>query len=283
MTNSVRLAMCVSMLLSGNGLRNCHAEFAPRSFELRRATEPPVIDGQTDESVWQTAQEIDEFFAYQSGGEPAAAKTSARLLWDDEFLYVALEMFDADIRPSSVTASQTGRDARLFLGDVIELFVREDRESPRYYEFEWSPKAGDVFDARFDERKFGPPGTDWNTDIISAVSVEGTINDASDLDTLWTVESSIPLSAFGPVSAGSEWTFTFARYDYFNPTSSDEQLMTSTIGDPDLPQAGFATGFHTYELYDDLQFVPEPASTAVIPVIVVLLLRKRRVSRETDH
>ena len=273
-TNRVaRYGLFVIAVLGGN---RANAEFVPQLYEARRADNPPAIDGSLDEPIWDTAHEIADFFAYQSGGEVAAAETSAKILWDDQSLYLAFEMMDVDIRPSSVTANQTGRDAQLFRGDVIEFFVREDRDSPRYFEFEWSPNGKDVFDARFDERRFGPPGTDWNTELTWAVSVDGTIDEFSDQDVGWTVEAAIPLSAFDSISTGSEWTFTVARYDYFNPISEVEQLMMSTPGDPELPLAGLTSGFHTYELYDDLKFVPEPTSFGLlVPIVIFARLRRR--------
>ena len=250
------------------------AEFIPRDFISVRATEAPIIDGQLDDAVWQSAQVIDEFFAYQSGGDPAAADTTARILWDDQSLYLGFEMQDIDIRPSSVTANQSGRDAQLYRGDVIELFVRESRDSPKYFEFEWSPD-GDAFDARFDNRKFGPPGTDWNVDMTWAATVNGTFDDTSDQDTSWMVEAAIPLSAFDEIGVGSEWTFTVARYDYFNPASDVEQLMMSTPGDPALPNAGLSSGFHSYELYDNLAFVPEPHFNWIFAAAMLLALRRQ--------
>ena len=174
-------------------------------------------------------------------------------------------------------ANRCGRDAQLYLGDVIELFVRESRDLPRYFEFEWSPDQNDVFDARFDDRKFGPPGTSWNTDIQWAVHVNGSTDDATDQDAGWIVESAIPLSAFDPITVGSEWTFTVARYDYFNAAGRTEQLMMLTPGDPDLPRAGLASGFHTYELYDNLKFAPEPLNFGVILAAMVMFLLRRSV------
>ncbi|MFC1758029.1 sugar-binding protein [Planctomycetota bacterium] len=238
------------------------AEFVPREFTARHTSVAPTIDGRVNDAVWSSAEVIDEFFAYQSGGDPAAAETTARILWDDHSLYLAFEMHDADIRPSSVTANQSGRDAELYRGDVIELFIRESRDSPKYFEFEWSPD-GDAFDARFDTRKFGPPGTDWNVEMTWAASVNGTVDDISDQDVSWTVEAAIPLSAFDDLDVNSEWTFTVARYDYFNPISDTEQLMMSTPGDAALPNAGLSSGFHTYELYDNLTFVPEPQDAKI--------------------
>jgi hypothetical protein len=213
-----------------------------------------------DDTVWQLAEPITEFFAYQGGGPPAASATSARILWDNDYLYLGLRMADADIRPSAVTSGSSGRDGRLYEGDVIEFFARPDENSPQYFEFEWSPN-GDLFDARFDTRRFGPPGTAWDTQLTAATQVDGTWDDATDQDLGWTVETRIPLDAFPPVDVGSQWRFTVARYDYFHPQYANEQLMMSTPGDPNLPNAGLTSGFHTYELYDRLVFaVPEPGS-----------------------
>lgn len=248
-----RLLPVIILLLSGVSFSN--AEFVPQNFEARHVRQPPVIDGKLNDATWSTAQVISDFFAYQSGGAPPAAKTTARIMWDERFLYVGFEMADADIRPASAIANQTGRDSQVYLGDVIELFIRPDRKSPQYFEFEWSPNGRDVFDARFEHRRFGEPGTTWNTDIRWATTVDGTIDNFRDQDNGWTVEAAIPLDGIESVVEGTEWTFTVARYDYFNPSSQTEQLMMSAIGDPDKPNAGFTSGFHSYELYDNLKFV----------------------------
>ena len=237
-----------------------HADFVPTRYEAHWTSTPPVIDGQLDDAVWQDAQLIDEFFVYQSGGDPAAADTSARILWDDDWLYVGFEMSDVDIRSSCGLMNECGHDARLFRGDVIELFIRESTSSPRYHEFEWSPHA-EEYDARFDDVRFGAPGTDWDpSGMISAATVLGTADQPGDADELWTVEVAIPLDSFElvAVTAGTEWTFTVARYDHYHqPPDSAAELMMSTPGDPDAPLGGVTHGFHTYEIYDILEFVQD--------------------------
>lgn len=246
------------------------ADFVPAVYEARQAAAAPTIDGVLDDAAWQAAEVIEPFFAYQSGGAPPAANSSLRLLWDDEFLYVAMHAEDVDIRSSCALARQCGRDASLFNGDVLELFIRPSADRTRYYEFQWSP-LGEEFDARFDTR-FGAPGTSWESGIESAVSVEGTVDDRASADTGWSVEAKIPFAALGAglVDAGTEWTFTGSRYDYFNPrTRSGPALMMSTRGDPDAPNGGVTNGFHTYEIYDRLVFVagvPEPTSQLLLSV-----------------
>ena len=186
------------------------------------------------------------------------------LVWDNDYLYLTVTMFDRDIAPSTVVSGRGGFDGPLYEGDVIELFVREQASSPQYHEFEWSPN-GDEFDARFDSVRFGAPGTRWDSGMMSAVTVDGTTDVASDEDHSWTVEAAIPLSHF---ATRDEWFFTFARYDYHPRDGGgyDADLMMSTPGDPDAPRGGVTHGFHTYEIYDVMVFVPEPQHAILLPL-----------------
>lgn len=258
-TNRCRIAsFVVSAMLAS--IAPAHAQFVPRYVQARWTDTPPVINGDLADAVWNRAQVIDEFYAYKSGGDPAAADATARVLWDDSNLYVAFQMFEVDIRSSCDLARQCGHDANLFDGDVIELFVKELPGTSTYFELEWSP-IGDTFDAQFDSR-FGPPGTSFESSLTSAVQVDGTVDNGADTDRSWSVEASIPLeslSAFSSVDGGTEWFFTVARYDYHNaPPSPLEALMMSTPGDPNAPMGGVTHGFHTYEIYDILQFTLAP-------------------------
>ncbi len=273
-TTGIGWTVAVATVTCLASIQPARSAFVPTRYEARWTSTPPVVDGQLNDAVWAEAETIDKFFAYKSGGSPAAADASARLLWDSDRLYVAFEVTDVDIRSSCGLAGECGPDARLWFGDVIELFVRESTSSPRYYEFQWSP-IGDEFDARFDFRG-GGPGSAWDSGVVSAVQVDGTVDQPSDADQMWTVEASIPLSNFqlSTVEEGTEWTFTAARYDYFNhPPAANEELMMSTPGDPDAPMGGVTNGFHTYEIYDILEFtrpVPEPASIVLVGIALIL-------------
>lgn len=271
-------ALCIAAL----GAMPSLAVFVPEVYEARRVATPPVIDGLLGDVAWATADEVEPFFKYQSGGAPPAAATSLRLLWDDAYLYVAMRAADVDIRSSCARTGACGNDAALFNGDVLELFVRTSIDSTRYHELEWSP-LGEVFDARF-ETRFGAPGTSWQSGLNVAVAIEGTVDNPSDTDLGWAVEARVPLTAFGAgvVGEGTEWTFTGARYDYNNPANlRGPELMMSTRGDPNAPNGGVTNGFHTYEIYDRLTFtaaVPEPSAGGLAMVVGVVLgaCRERR-------
>jgi hypothetical protein len=253
------------LVLISQGL--ARADFTATRFDVLRADLAPTIDGDLSDGAWSRAAVIDQFFQYRSGGDPAAAEGTARFLWDDNALYVGLEMQDIDIRSACALSGSCGNDASLFNGDVIELFIKELPGRTKYFEFEWSP-LGEFFDGRFDNamdpRWSTLPGVSWDSTATWAVQVHGTVDNPSDTDTGWTVEAVIPLADLGPISfgRGSEWYFTVARYDYFNvPAVMTPALMMSTPGDPAAPNGGVTFGFHSYEIYDVLHFsaVPEPS------------------------
>jgi hypothetical protein len=65
-------------------------------IEVRRASVRPTIDGRLTEADWKRADSVTFQFPWneQTG---AKQKTTARLLWDDQFLYISYECEDADI------------------------------------------------------------------------------------------------------------------------------------------------------------------------------------------
>src|SRR3954462_7513222 len=74
------------------------------TYEVHRTATPPRIDGRVDDAAWQSAKAVTFIFPWpnQTG---AKQKTTARLTWDDDNLYVAYECEDSD-----VTAVRTQRD-----------------------------------------------------------------------------------------------------------------------------------------------------------------------------
>ncbi|HEX3694266.1 MAG TPA: DUF5916 domain-containing protein [Polyangia bacterium] len=73
-----------------------------------RTAQPPVIDGRLDDPAWKTAQASQHFVQnFPSEGQPPSEKTTLRVLYDDEALYVA---FDCEQRRSPIAQRLTRRD-----------------------------------------------------------------------------------------------------------------------------------------------------------------------------
>src|SRR3954467_36275 len=69
----------------------------PSAFECRWADTPITLDGVADEPAWKNAQTIDAFHLPWLGDKArmGRTKTTAKLLWDREYLYFHCEMEDS--------------------------------------------------------------------------------------------------------------------------------------------------------------------------------------------
>ena len=93
-------------------------EQAPRAVASRR-TGPVTIDGRLDEDAWKAAQPITDFRQYDPNeGQPATEKTEARILVDDEAIYVGMRMYD---RQPQLIRSQLARRDESVEGDIVEV------------------------------------------------------------------------------------------------------------------------------------------------------------------
>jgi hypothetical protein len=208
--------LVVALELMAVGVSPASAQdYSPRRYEARQITTPIQIDGQLDEAAWAKADPVRDFYIYLSGGVLAPQVRTARLLWDNSFVYVGLEVLDQDIRSAGL-----GHDGALYLGDNAELFLAPTRGTPPYYEFEFSPN-GDTFDALFPG---DPDPLAYEASLLSAVTVDGSDGDDADTDIGYTVEFAIPRGSLASFTAGDEWTFLAAGYD---STRADPRPSTS--------------------------------------------------------
>ncbi len=162
------------------------------TYVCRRTKGGIEVDGKLSEEDWQRAAEVSLLENSGKGG-PLQPKTVARMLWDDEYLYVAFVAEDTDIY-----ATMRKRDDHLWTGEVVEVFVGR---TDIYVEIEVNP-LNTLFDAPIDIRgQTGTPKFDVDSlakvdfEIKHAVLVEGTVHDRSDKDRRWTVELALPHSA----------------------------------------------------------------------------------------
>ena len=78
------------------------------AYVVHRASGPMTIDGVLAESAWDRAEKAAPFVR-SLDGKPAAAATEARLLWDDDHLYVAFLCEDANVSGAFFKVVQTSQ------------------------------------------------------------------------------------------------------------------------------------------------------------------------------
>ena len=82
----------------------------PRTYVAYRTEGTLKIDGKLDESSWQKAKDTEEFEDISGKGFDAPKyKTTAKMLWDDDFLYVG-----AILEEPNITAKLTQRDTLIY-------------------------------------------------------------------------------------------------------------------------------------------------------------------------
>lgn len=97
----------------------------PYSFVVR-TPRAPVLDGKPDDVCWQSAAPISDFGLSASGGVRSGGYVTppmeVRLLWDDEYLYIAAKSWeDADWNIESHRAEATASANAFYDRDTLEI------------------------------------------------------------------------------------------------------------------------------------------------------------------
>ena len=181
-------------------------------YTVYRAGTPITIDGRLDEPAWLAAPDFGAFvFPWYVGGEKE--QTVAKMLWDDENLYVGFLCEDAHI-----WAEHTERDSSVWKDDTVEVFTAPNPDRPNAY-FNFEMNVLGIFLDQFHPDGAGVPvKEEWNGEGVRiATSIQGTLNDDSDEDQFWVLEVALPLSNFAhvakntPPKAGDVWHLNLNR------------------------------------------------------------------------
>ena len=211
------------------------------------------VDGNIHKEPWQSARWSKRFVDMVTG-DAGMYNTQTALLWNDEHLYIAFKAEEP-----FVEARLTERDSIIFLENDLELFIEgkdcyyelEVNAANTVYEvfFIWKDayKKGSRFDIpQFDVHQpqaytFGgdydrngasfwkgihPRGIRWaftNFDmpgLQTAVQVDGTLNDNTDIDKGWSLEIAIPWNSLRildtgrniPPCNGDVWNMFLGRF-----------------------------------------------------------------------
>lgn len=193
-------------------------------------SEPIQIDGVLNEAAWQRATVISNFYIPETYAT-VVSPTAARVLWDENFLYVAFDASDQD-----VWGYLKNHDDGTCREDVLEVFVQPDVEQGCYYNFEINA-LGTCLDGWIPRGKTGLIGRGvlWDCPgVKTGAKVQGTLNDWQDVDTGWQLELAIPFASLPtlnkrPPSPGDVWKIQLSRYDYSVYLPEDGRELSASI------------------------------------------------------
>jgi hypothetical protein len=190
----------------------------PRHYTCNRANTPIRVDGNLDDAAWRDAAWTGDFVDIEGAGHTAPRyRTRVKMLWDDQYLYVA-----AELEEPHVWATLTEHDSVIFHDNDFEVFLNPSGDTLNYFEFEMNAlnTGWDLFLSK-PYRQGGKADNSWEIPgLLTAVHVDGTLNDSRDRDHGWSVEIAFPWSAFGsraPVkrpAAGDAWRINFSRVEW---------------------------------------------------------------------
>jgi hypothetical protein len=218
------------------------------------ATAPYVVRRTGPERAWDSAPRSPRFVDMVTGA-PGLFDTRAAVLWDDEALHVRFW-----IEEPFVEAHASERDAIVFLENDVEVlidggdcyyelevnalgtiyevfFIWQDAYGPgsRFDVPEFDLVARHALSFAGDDDRSGPTfwrgghprGPRWAfrewdfPGLRSSVTVDGTLNDDSDVDRGWSVEIALPWAGMThlaggrslPPRPGDEWRIFFGRFE----------------------------------------------------------------------
>jgi hypothetical protein len=206
-----------------------------RHYDCVRNNGPIVIDGVGDEFAWQLAPEVGVFTRFQHDDMTPEYRTTAKMLWDEDHLYLLVAVDDPDIWS---TMEEGDKDC-LCKEETIELFIDADGDEKDYAEIHINclNTINDIWIPQNNFKYADGASVDW-TDLYAwpqegmrhAVKNYGTVNDPTDVDRGSVFELAMPWKGFGKIAGtanipprpGDVWRINVNRYE--RPRSRDGEL-----------------------------------------------------------
>ena len=245
---------------------------APERYICYRAAPGLTIDGKLDEPSWEKAPWTEFFVDIEGDLKPKPRfKTRAKMLWDDEYFYVA-----ADMEEPHLWATVTQRDVHVLVNHDFEVFIDPDGDAHEYYELEMNAfnTVWDLFLVK-PYRDLGPVSplsgsgtvspavTAWDiAGLKTAVHLRGTINNNADVDDGWSAELAFPWKILrecahrpAPPEDGDQWRVNFSRVEHhLENVGSTYQSRKGTSVDNWVWSPHRILNMHYPELWGHVQF-----------------------------
>jgi biopolymer transport protein ExbD len=196
---------------------------------IPRAQGAITVDGVLSDPGWAGAVQ-GELVTAEGGSDPLG-KAVAKMVWDDEFLYVQVAITDSD-----VVSPFKQQDDPLWKGDCVELFIDADGNRKGYVELQANP-IGITFDSWFAQTRASPGDEGWDSNMVAAAKLRGGTEAGDSGDTGWDVELAIPWAAVKgrddrmavklPPQVGDRWRLNVVRVDRKSGAKPNELAASS--------------------------------------------------------
>ncbi len=165
---------------------------------IKKINAPVKIDGIPDEIQWQEAGKADDFWKkFPTDDGPAARKTEARLMYDDQYLYVSFTAWDSTKPFIQSLRRDNGHDG----SDGVAIILDPQNQKTNGFFF-----VVNAYNAQSED--LISPGTEiswsWDNKWLSATRrYKG----------FWTAEIAIPFKTLRYSAGKQEWAINFLRID----------------------------------------------------------------------
>jgi len=212
----------------------------PNGYVVTHTNTPPIIDGDINDPVWQQAKWTEDFRDIEGDLKPnPPLQTNVKMLWDDSCLYIAGQIHDPN-----VWAYLKQHDQVVFRDNDFEVFINPNNTTHQYFEIEYNA-VNTVFDLFLNKpyHNGGNAMINWNVEgLRSAVKVQGTLNDPSDIDKGWTIEMAIPFKAISignnvqVPTEGTLWRINFSRVEWDTKAENGKYVKLKDKAGHNLPE-----------------------------------------------
>ncbi|RYY62012.1 MAG: hypothetical protein EOO05_04395 [Chitinophagaceae bacterium] len=202
-----------------------------RILQAVKTTQPPIINGVLDDSVWKTAPIATGFIQnFPSVGKPASQRSEVRVLYDNGAIYVGAMLYDD---PSLIRSQITARDEEQLKDlDFFSIFIDTYQDLQNGFQFGVTSSNVQT-DARLapnlvlTEGNYGDKTWDAVWDSKVSVTKDG-----------WVVEMKIPFLSLRFAKANvQDWGIQFLRSvrrnnerSYWNPVDPQVNGFVNQFG-----------------------------------------------------
>jgi len=239
-----RIGLFVILVLFGTVFLSAQDSPNQQSYRVKavRINGNIELTGRLTDPRWELAPEIPISLEIDPGENiPAPQRTTAKILYNSEFLYVGYKCYDTDMK--QLRANVTDRD-KMFDDDFTFLMIDTFGDRQRAYEFVVNPVGvqGDMLRSGNNEDE------SWDAIWHSAATVT---------DSMWSVEIAVPFKSIRfPTKQSQDWVMIIGR---IYPRAS-RYLLSWTPFDRNDPcficKGGVLTGIENIESTSAFEALP---------------------------